>query len=166
MKLDQNEKEPPKRDVHNVETRASSKHPLDEAGLLSRLFFGWMYPYIWSGYIGNLEPKDMPTQPSWPERCESITYKLQQQWDKELLLINQDKMPSLIRAVIKTFLWRTLRASLITIFAEVFCKTFMAFSVGQILYYMSTHYLVEDEAKFTLYDPLLQWTLGLIISTA
>ncbi|XP_067119203.1 ATP-binding cassette sub-family C member 4-like [Centruroides vittatus] len=102
----------------------------DSAGVLSRLFYCWLFPIINNGRKRLLKEDDL-YETSKYHTSENLGNMLQKEWNKELLKRN----PSTVKAILRFIGWKYLIVILLVFIQEIVVITSKAYILGLIIHY-------------------------------
>ena len=122
-------------------------NPYDEAGVVSRVLFFWLNPFIRMGFKKDLELLDLYKTPS-EDLSEDLGQQLKRQWDKELRYHREGKRASLGRALCRAFGWWYLLSGIWATLGECIVRPLQAISLGLLIRDVNL-YLTLDQS-----DPL------------
>ncbi|XP_072509054.1 cystic fibrosis transmembrane conductance regulator isoform X1 [Notamacropus eugenii] len=104
------------------------RSPLEQANVLSKLFFSWTAPILRKGFRQRLELSDIYQIPS-SNSADHLSEKLEREWDRELA---SKKKPKLINALRRCFFWRFVFHGIILYLGEV-TKAVQPLLLGRII---------------------------------
>ncbi|XP_036281138.1 cystic fibrosis transmembrane conductance regulator isoform X7 [Pipistrellus kuhlii] len=104
------------------------RSPLEQASVISKLFFSWTGPILWKGYKQRLELSDIYQIPS-ADSADNLSEILEREWDRELA---SKKNPKLINALRRCFFWRFMFYGILLYLGEV-TKAVQPLLLGRII---------------------------------
>nr|XP_054771736.1 ATP-binding cassette sub-family C member 4-like [Lytechinus pictus] len=120
-------------------------NPSENSGILSQTFFCWLLPFFRYGYNHTIEQPDLYRICS-EDDSNLLADRLERNWNKELKACEgHHKKPSLLRALIKTFLRPVAFSGVIVFFEECVFKLLQPI----ILSYLITYFSPEPEITTT-----------------
>ncbi|XP_030838051.1 multidrug resistance-associated protein 4 isoform X2 [Strongylocentrotus purpuratus] len=112
-------------------------NPAEKGGILSQTFFCWLLPFFKYGYRNTLEQPDLYRICS-EDDSNSLADRLERNWNKELKAHeNHEKKPSLLRALIKTFIRPVAFSGVIVFFEECVFKLLQPIILSFLITYFS-----------------------------
>uniref|UniRef100_A0A6G1SI71 Multidrug resistance-associated protein 4 n=1 Tax=Aceria tosichella TaxID=561515 RepID=A0A6G1SI71_9ACAR len=115
---------------HRIEDQPDN--PYDEAGIISKVFFFWLNPFIKKGFKQELQLLDLYKVPQ-ENLSEDLGQSLKREWDKELIQHRQGKRASLGRAICRAFgFWYLLSGIWVTL-GECIVRPLQAISLGWVI---------------------------------
>lgn len=115
---------------HRIENQPDN--PYDEAGIISKVFFFWLNPFIRKGFQKDLELDDIYKVPG-EDLSEDLGQTLKREWDKELRYHREGKRASFGRALCRAFgFWYLLSGIWVTL-GECIIRPLQAISLGWVI---------------------------------
>ncbi|XP_030838231.1 multidrug resistance-associated protein 4 isoform X2 [Strongylocentrotus purpuratus] len=112
-------------------------NPAENGGILSQTFFCWLLPFFKYGYRNTLEQPDLYRICS-EDDSNFLADRLERNWNKELRAHeNHEKKPSLLRALIKTFIRPVAFSGVIVFFEECVFKLLQPIILSFLITYFS-----------------------------
>jgi len=142
------------------------ENPYDEAGLISKVFFFWLNPFIRKGFKKDLELTDLYKVPG-EDLSEDLGETLKREWDKELRNHREGKRVSFGRALYRAFgFWYLLSGIWVTL-GECIVRPLQAISLGWVIRDVNTYLTLDptNPAQSALIDSVYYQVLydGLIL---
>lgn len=119
-------------DVTKFRIEDQPENPYDEAGIISKVFFFWLNPFIKKGFKQELQLPDLYRVPR-ENLSEDLGNKLKREWEKELDQHRQGKRASLGRAICRAFGFWYLLSGLWVTLGECIVRPLQAISLGWVI---------------------------------
>ncbi|XP_023310959.1 multidrug resistance-associated protein 4 [Anoplophora glabripennis] len=130
----------------NAGFQLEHENPKQNANCISKLFFAWMIKLFYKGTQKGLEVVDLYKALD----CDKSSYvgdKLEKNWDDEVKKAKlKGSKPSLMRALIKTFIWKYMLCGLLQFIQMVVLRSVQPVILA---YYISLYAISEDRADKT-----------------
>ncbi|CAG9854730.1 unnamed protein product [Phyllotreta striolata] len=129
------------------------KNPLDNANLLSSIFFCWLLPFFVKGYKTDLSEEDIYEHRR-SHDSEMLGRKLEAEWEKQ---VAKGDNPSLIKAIANVFILELVLFNLVVIIHEII-RMSQPFLITKLIRVYERNKIEEDKNEIYLYACIIVLT--------